>query len=189
MAKVLPLVVAGAAVYLLMPKKKAKKKVRRANGKKANGNGDPNIVKSGTQDGWGWQVRRVDSEPGFADLYLGEVNAPDSKEWSKVHPDGRSSIEQARLLALEAIAKAIQDLENGGEPGHKIVLEGTTGGWRWRVYEGTPVVGFANMYFGQIMAPDSNTWVEAHKDGRPDPEIAKLLALEQIALAEEAKGA
>jgi len=108
----LPLIVgAGAAVFLLMPKKK-KTPVVKKNGN-GNGNGtktDPNIVMSGTKSEWGWRVRKEPGQPGFADRYFGEVKDPAAAlTWETVHDTGRSKPDEAKLLAWERIAQELAD--------------------------------------------------------------------------------
>jgi len=103
---VLPLVaIGGAAAFLLMPKKKKKTVKKNGNGS----NGDPNISKTGTLHGWKYRVRKANTMSGFADQYFGEIQAPDSQDWTRVHKDARTDPEQARLLALEAIALKLDE--------------------------------------------------------------------------------
>lgn len=101
-----PLVLgAGVAAYLLMPKKK-----KAATTTKKNGNGaktDSNIVLSGKSGEWEWRVRKEPGQPGFASLHWGEVKSPKSAiSWEKAHEKGMSKADDAKLLALEYIAKA-----------------------------------------------------------------------------------
>ncbi len=115
MANALPLILgAGAAAYLLMPKKKKKAKSK-PNGK-TNGNGeptDPNIVLSGKHSTFNWQVRKVSAAKGFAPKHFGEIKGQFDEAFERVHDDGRSDPDQARLLALEAIAIRLQE---AGDP-------------------------------------------------------------------------
>lgn len=110
----LPLIAAaGAAAFLLMPKKK-KKETKASNGNgKTNGNGekvDPNIVLSGTVQEWGWRVRKIPGQPGFADMFQGEIKGPKAAiTWSPAHPNPRNNQKDAKNLALEQIALALQE--------------------------------------------------------------------------------
>ena len=108
----LPLIAAaGAAAFLLMPKKKKAVSTKEGNGKK-NGNGtkkDPNIVMEGVKAEWGWRVRKQPGEPGFGDLYFGEVKQPGAAlTWTQVHEDGRQKPDEAKLLAWERIAQELE---------------------------------------------------------------------------------
>lgn len=108
--KALPLFAAAAAALFLIPKK------RKGTGPKVkspeNGDDDPNITLSGTQSGWSWRVRRVPSQPGFADLYFGEIKSPSPESiWIAAHDKGRSNPTEAKLLAWERIADEVSAME------------------------------------------------------------------------------
>ena len=171
----------GAAALLMMPKPKKKKK----SAKKAS---DPNIVQTGKHDGWSWRIRKSHMA-GFAALYAAEINAPDSDSWVVVNVEGTSKKEHARLIALEAIAKAIagkdEDQKNGGP---LIVDAGSANGWAWRVRTLPGDPGFGDLFFGEIQAPDSDEWIAAHTDGAQSKVNAKALALEKIALDTKKEG-
>jgi len=181
---VLPLVaIGGAAAFLLMPKKKKKTAKKNGNGS----SGDPNISKTGTLHGWKYRVRKANTMSGFADQYFGEIQAPDSQEWIKAHQDGRTDPEAARLLAMEAIATRTAEQDTPSEQ-DLIENEGEYSGYKWRVLRTVPMEGFGTGYFGEIQAPDSQDWTRVHKDARTDPEQARLLALEAIALKLDESG-
>jgi len=66
-----------------------------------------------------------------------------------------------------------------------IVKSGTMqGGWKYRVRRVKAVggEGFADKFFGEICAPNSDFWTKAHEDPRGDAESARLLAMEAIAV-------
>lgn len=107
----LPLIIgAGAAAFLLMPKKKRAPSTKEGNG--TNGDEakkDPNIVMEGVKADWGWRVRKQPGQPGFGDLYFGEVKAPGAAlTWTLAHEDGRSKPDEAKLLAWERIAHELE---------------------------------------------------------------------------------
>jgi len=179
--KVLPLLVAGGAALLFLPKKK---KPESTSGKKSNGEvgGDSNgdISKTGTLFGWNYRVRKAKTVEGFSVQYFGEVQAPDSKTWVKAHQDARTDPEAARFLAMEAIATRVAAADT---PEDNLVFNsGSMSDWNWRVMRTVPMEGFGVAYFGEMQAPDSQQWTRVHNDARVDPEAARLLALEAIAM-------
>jgi len=182
--KAIPLIAAGAAAFLLMPKKK---KATRGTGKKPSEDGsnsgssgeEGEISRTGTISGWKYRVRRAKTIAGFSDQYFGEIQAPDSEEWIKAHHDGRTDPEAARLLAMEAIATRLAEA-NTPEDNLVFASGDMAEGWKWRVMKTVPMPGFADGFFGEIQAADSQEWVRVHNDARTDPEEARLLALEAI---------
>lgn len=178
----LPLIVGlGAAAFILSKKPKKASKTAQP----AVEDESIKVVKSGSTRGWSWRVRQI---PG-AVLFIGEIQAPDSDEWVKVHQDGKANSEQARLLALEAIFKNLADKNVDEEQGGPIIASaGEVAGWEWRVRKVPASPGAPEAFFGEVRAADSDEWISVHTDGREDPEEARLLALEHIYAAAEEQG-
>lgn len=175
--KALSLLIAGGAALFLLPKKKKPASSKKpTNGSGSNGD----ISKTGTLSGWKYRVRKAKTIEGFGDQYFGEIQAPDSEAWVKAHQDGRTDPEAARLLAMEAIATRIAQAESPED--ELVVNSGSLDDWNWRVMRTVPMEGFGVAYFGEMQAPDSEQWTRVHNDARTDPEAARLLALEAIAL-------
>lgn len=188
------LLVGGAAVAIAGGKKKPKKK------KKAEKSAEPDaiwvtenglpIVDAGEYEGYRWRVAQKNFGDGFADRFLAQVKAPGAVKFITIDDAGHKNAENAYLVALEHIAKTLEqkadDAEKGGE---EIVLEGEYEGWQWRVRKAKATPGFAQAYFGEVRPNAEAEWQAVHKDPRTDPDECRLLALEKIAIEESKAGA